>query len=192
MVSACEQVDGDKPAGFKTPCAVYRHFDADGQLLYVGISQDPRSRLYQHKSRSRWFDQIANVAVKWMPNREDAAEAEAKAIREERPLFNGGEVRRGEPNTGDPLRDWMAETNTSQTDIALAYGVHKTSVSQILKGNRRASLRFAVFIEDMSEGAVPARYWLFGATAEHHQGAQGATALAAYKTAQGLPPSEGC
>jgi hypothetical protein len=41
--------------------SLYRHFDADGVLLYVGVSLWAVSRLTQHRHGSRWFHKIANV-----------------------------------------------------------------------------------------------------------------------------------
>ena len=40
-------------------CALYRHFAADGSLLYVGISLSALNRLGQHKQNAEWFDKIS-------------------------------------------------------------------------------------------------------------------------------------
>lgn len=146
---------------------LYRHFDADGLLLYVGITNNPTRRLAEHKCRAIWRNEIDRVDVKWIGDRADALEAEAKAIREERPIFNGGASKDYTP-TGDALRDWMGSVGMTQTELAAAYGVTGATLSQMISGKRRATLRFAAFVEDKSEGLVPMRYWLFGATAEHH------------------------
>lgn len=68
--------------------ALYRHFDAAGRLLYVGISLSAVQRLAQHKQASHWFAQIARVDVEWLPSRHDALRAESKAIANEAPLHN--------------------------------------------------------------------------------------------------------
>jgi excinuclease UvrABC nuclease subunit len=67
---------------------LYRHFDAEGVLLYVGVSLSVIHRLAGHRSRSRWFRQIARITVEWFANRGEALEAERLAIREEKPLYN--------------------------------------------------------------------------------------------------------
>lgn len=79
--------------------ALYRHFDADGCLLYVGISLNAVQRLSQH-SDSPWAQDIRNVTVEMHPTRQGALTAEAEAIRVERPLHNhqGSEVYR--PHAG--------------------------------------------------------------------------------------------
>lgn len=77
--------------------ALYRHFDACGRLLYVGISLSAVHRLEQHRSHAHWFRDIARVDVQWLPSRDAAMKAEAAAIGEERPAFNV--VRPGQPRT---------------------------------------------------------------------------------------------
>lgn len=71
-----------------TRTALYRHFDADGKLLYVGISLNAVARLSQHKLHADWFDQIANVTVEWLESRVAALDAEIRAIRTESPAWN--------------------------------------------------------------------------------------------------------
>jgi hypothetical protein len=67
---------------------LYRAFDGDGRLLYVGISLNALNRLSEHKRSSGWFGHVARVEVEHMPSREFAASAEIHAIRTERPLWN--------------------------------------------------------------------------------------------------------
>lgn len=68
-------------------CSLYRHFDKDGNLFYIGISLSAIQRLSQHR-RSRWFDEIASIKIEKFKSRQDAARAEMIAIRTERPIFN--------------------------------------------------------------------------------------------------------
>ncbi len=72
----------------KVETALYRHFAADGTLLYVGISLSVAARLSQHMHGSRWAAEIARVEVTQYPYRAAAVEAEQDAIRSERPKFN--------------------------------------------------------------------------------------------------------
>jgi predicted GIY-YIG superfamily endonuclease len=69
-------------------CSLYRHFAADGTLLYVGISLNPLNRLGQHKHNAAWFDKITRVAIEQFPSWAAALEAERNAIKEEKPLYN--------------------------------------------------------------------------------------------------------
>lgn len=68
--------------------ALYRHFDAAGQLLYVGISLSAVQRLAQHKQTARWFTNLARIDIEWFPNRRLAEQAERAAIWHESPRFN--------------------------------------------------------------------------------------------------------
>lgn len=69
-------------------CALYRHFDAQGVLLYVGISLRPFTRTKEHSQLSGWAIDIANVTIQYFDSRKEAMEAEAKAVQEENPLHN--------------------------------------------------------------------------------------------------------
>jgi hypothetical protein len=75
------------PAADK-PTRLYRHFDADGVLLYVGISLSAVYRLTQHMSGSRWAEEIARVDVQTLPDRAAAEAAERAAIADENPKYN--------------------------------------------------------------------------------------------------------
>ena len=75
------------------PTALYRHFDSDGRLLYVGISLSAIIRLAEHRA-SPWFDDIAHVEIEHRSTRKAALAAERAAIRNEKPLHNiVGQVR---------------------------------------------------------------------------------------------------
>jgi hypothetical protein len=67
---------------------LYRHFDAQGALLYVGISASAVRRLAEHKKGAAWFSSIAFVEVERFPTRAAAQQAEFEAITRERPKYN--------------------------------------------------------------------------------------------------------
>tara|TARA_Y100000361_G_scaffold142463_1_gene148525 strand:- start:284 stop:784 length:501 start_codon:yes stop_codon:yes gene_type:complete len=66
---------------------LYRHFDINKKLLYVGISSRPWTRLKEHKI-SPWYDKIHNITLQQYENREKAIKAEREAVIKENPLFN--------------------------------------------------------------------------------------------------------
>jgi hypothetical protein len=82
-------------------CAIYRCFDADGVLLYVGCSRNPERRMDGHRSRSTWASQVARRADEWFPTVEAALGAEYMAIVDENPLHNRKRLR-------VPEAYWMA------------------------------------------------------------------------------------
>lgn len=67
---------------------LYRHFDAQDNLLYVGISLSTVSRLSQHKDHSHWFKEISKVTIQRFPTREEALKAEVQAVFSENPKCN--------------------------------------------------------------------------------------------------------
>lgn len=67
---------------------VYRHYDKDGKLLYVGRSANPFKRLETHKYQSEWFDQTDRVTLEHHTSFEGASRAEIKAIEQEQPAYN--------------------------------------------------------------------------------------------------------
>ncbi len=70
------------------PTHLYRHWNAAGELLYVGVTKNLAKRFSTHQSSARWFDDIAKVTSELFPTLEEARAAEARAIREERPAHN--------------------------------------------------------------------------------------------------------
>lgn len=69
-------------------CALYRHFNKAGILLYVGISSSFMNRTANHRANAHWFEEIARIDVEWFASREAALWAEDVAIRQENPLHN--------------------------------------------------------------------------------------------------------
>lgn len=71
-----------------SPTALYRWYDADGHLLYIGITGNLLDRTSQHNSDSSWMEFAARAAVERYPSRPEALAAEEAAIKKEHPLFN--------------------------------------------------------------------------------------------------------
>lgn len=76
------------------PTKLYRHYDAAGELLYIGISLRAAYRLRQHMVSSHWADRIARITVEQHPDRPAAEQAETLAIEREKPLFNIAKVKK--------------------------------------------------------------------------------------------------
>lgn len=67
---------------------LYRHFDSDDNLLYIGVSTSILRRLSNHKSNAYWYDQIAKITIENFDTKKEMYEAEKKAIVAEKPRFN--------------------------------------------------------------------------------------------------------
>lgn len=68
--------------------AVYRHWDKDGDLLYVGLAKDPLNRNVGYLNDVVNRAQIASITFEWFKTREEASAAESRAIIEEKPRYN--------------------------------------------------------------------------------------------------------
>lgn len=69
-------------------CSLYRHFDKDGKLLYVGISKCAIKRFRSHEKSSTWSRDVATIKIEWFASTNDAMAAERIAIIEEKPIWN--------------------------------------------------------------------------------------------------------
>lgn len=78
--------DQDATAGQRSS-RLYRHFDAAGTLLYVGVSLNAAARLSKDPSRP-WASRVAIVTAQTLPSRAEALAAEKVAIQTENPEFN--------------------------------------------------------------------------------------------------------
>lgn len=67
---------------------LYRHFDDEGKLLYVGISINALIRWLQHKANSKHANRVSRITIERFETRNKAIFAEKKAIRDEKPEFN--------------------------------------------------------------------------------------------------------
>jgi predicted GIY-YIG superfamily endonuclease len=68
--------------------AVYRFYDAAGELLYVGITSNPKSRWRAHACDKPWWHEVARKQVTWFETRTEASIAELHAIETESPRYD--------------------------------------------------------------------------------------------------------
>jgi Homeodomain-like domain len=109
---------------------LYRYFDKDGRLLYVGISIHAILRHAQHRCDSDWFDKATNMSWESFPNREAAEAAEIAAIKAEKPLYNIAH-RLTENTRWEMIK--MREAGTTLAEIARHFGFSVTTVWKIVQ-----------------------------------------------------------
>ena len=76
---------------------LYRFFNANHDLLYVGITANPTARLKKHAAEKEWWLEIATVKMEHFSDRQSVLAAERAAIKSEHPLHNvrmNGDARR--------------------------------------------------------------------------------------------------
>lgn len=71
---------------------LYRFFNAQHELLYVGITNNPFNRFSGHSKDKDWFKEIAYSTFEHYPNRLAVDKAETLAIRAEKPKYNKAKV----------------------------------------------------------------------------------------------------
>ena len=67
---------------------LYRYFDAEERLLYIGTSINAFRRLGERIGKLSWFKDIKTVSLDEFSNMAKATAAEKAAIKREKPLFN--------------------------------------------------------------------------------------------------------
>lgn len=91
LIATADPPPPDSPASVVVSAAqtaLYRWFDADDLLLYVGISDQLATRVGNHIKGSSWMDFAVRSTIERFPLRDLAAAAEEAAIKAEQPLFN--------------------------------------------------------------------------------------------------------
>jgi prevent-host-death family protein len=98
--------------------ALYRLYDADGGLLYIGIAENPDTRWKQHAKQSHWWTKVdpSRSRVEWYPGGYDAAAAEKAAIAAEDPPFNV---------VGSPRRTYTPKPKVAEIDGSRAVPINE-------------------------------------------------------------------
>lgn len=94
--------------------SLYKHYDAQNRLLYVGISKSHLLRLHNHSRKAVWISQIARIDIKQFGSREDALRAEKVAIKKERPIYN---VVHNEEPLSTKLRERLVLSKLTEADV---------------------------------------------------------------------------
>lgn len=67
---------------------LYRYFDAEGTLLYIGVTSRINRRMREHYESSAWFAKVTRCEFEQFPDRKSVLDAERNAILSENPLHN--------------------------------------------------------------------------------------------------------
>ena len=67
---------------------VYKMYDNDHNLLYVGMTASLLSRMSDHVKQKEWFTDVRNISFTWYPTRYQAEIAEKTSIRWDNPKYN--------------------------------------------------------------------------------------------------------
>lgn len=115
-----EQVESrkDQDATYEDGCQtdLYRYFDKDGELLYVGVSLNSIARAAQHRTQSCWYDDFHTMTRQSYSTRGEALDAETLAIVNEQPKHN---VRKTTPPR--PKSKSRAQREYEQLEYSILY-----------------------------------------------------------------------
>lgn len=117
---------------------LYRHFDKDKNLLYVGITWSTLSRSRQHK-QSAWYDEIAVITIERFATEAEARRAEAHAIATEHPRHNQTVIAPPPQNTGpwQVIVRELRDKGMTLGEIADLCDTRLTTLSDIARGATR-------------------------------------------------------
>ncbi len=159
---------------YKRRTALYRLYDVDGRLLYVGITFDLRNRWADHAQRKSWWEAVVRRDVEWHETRYSAEAAECAAILAERPAYNivgavevptpaAPKVRRIRPAARDAADDELKATAKRWRKSKAALQRADAELCALITEGRRQGLTLAVlaqltgFSRDRISRIAPAR-----------------------------------
>ena len=101
---------------------LYRFFDKENNLLYIGISINAYNRYKGHLATKTWMDGVANITLQGYNSRAEVEAAEIEAIRSENPKYNRIRYNKNERPSLEELIDNMAQgmANLTADEIATA------------------------------------------------------------------------
>jgi predicted GIY-YIG superfamily endonuclease len=130
------------------PTAVYRFYDKQGALLYVGATRGPQARWRQHASKRAWWPDVARKTIRWYQAKDAALAAEKEAIRAECPRYNVMHLRPAGPIV-DTLTELRAELRANRAILGArlkearalaveskASGVSERRIAELLQVDR--------------------------------------------------------
>lgn len=119
--------------------AVYRLYDADKALLYIGMSDDPDRRFAEHEADKSWWPLVADRAIEWHDSRKAASVAEFAAIRSERTVHN----KHGSPwavKPPEPGRMPISAARAEFTEVVNAVRLQDRTVRLTRRGTQQAAI----------------------------------------------------
>lgn len=139
-------------------CHVYRLYDAEDALLYVGVGYDVAARARQHKRKKEWWSEVVRGAVTTYPTRRDALLAECDAIAGEKPRYNilpGGAFDHAAPWWSGRNDDWTPSDPIASRENVPAVELHAPVRGEGSEDDQTLADRVVLWA--MEEGGMPSR-----------------------------------
>lgn len=147
-----------------TRTAVYRHYDDNERLLYVGCTTCPNCRYGFHRSQSDWGHEVVKIEIEWHPTREAALAAEAEQIQSLNPPHNreapSNKGRTWTPTTGHLfVQAYLKRTGMSLVEFANAIDLSVASARKYAERVSHPQSQRAALICYATDGYVPTDSW---------------------------------
>lgn len=134
----------EEPPSNDDRTALYRLYDADGRLLYVGITNRPDHRWMNHAYTKTWWHLVSRKEVIWYGARAIAEKEERQAVRAEAPLFDA--THRTGGNWRSTARVSFVDPRRSEIVDELRSVVQKLAGGQTLPPRSDLASRFGTSI----------------------------------------------
>jgi len=96
---------------------LYRYYDKDGNLLYVGISKNALYRAIQHSNLSHWYPAAVTIKIENFETQDELIVAEKLAIINENPIHN-----KKIPSNSEKQRLFIANPENCEKTMKLSSG----------------------------------------------------------------------
>lgn len=112
---------------------LYRYFDEDGSLLYVGVSYSAVKRLVGHKGAANWTSEIRSITIEKFEDRDLALRAESIAIKDEAPRHNkmSPEIQKFGPPAPTSRQAFLRDEAERSARIAVENAVTEANFARI-------------------------------------------------------------
>lgn len=129
-------------------CGIYRAYDEQDRLLYVGMTSSLRARFRQHFAESAWISSMGRLEFETGYTEEEARVEEERLIRELRPLYNTvfavpERTERTEPLSVKERRELVlaalakdpetGKAKAQKTELARRYGIVRGHVYRLIE-----------------------------------------------------------
>jgi hypothetical protein len=126
-------------SGKKPTASLYRYYDADGILIYVGITKRGLARNLEHASRREWWPYVSTQEVEHFAAYGEARDRERELIKERRPPFNI----QHNPSCQEMRREYLSA-------VARSGIPGKTTLRQVYEAHVSAGGTIPLFLVDES------------------------------------------
>lgn len=159
----------DVTRGTERPHDLYRLYDGQGSLLYIGISYSALGRIPQHRAAQPWWTEVRSIDVQPLGDvsREEAERLERQAILTEKPIHNVTHNRSATPPPpAKPKRKHKPRSPKSAARAANARWVCERCHEPIPVGVEKGYIQVPQFSDlwecvcKRCDGGSTTRYWI--------------------------------